>query len=78
VRKKDDNSDTSLARAYAAKKTKSLSPMLASNATPCFSLDARSGACYPINHHRLAREPVDLNREGGSSASMAVDRGQGL
>jgi hypothetical protein len=78
VRKKDDNGGTSPARAYAIKKTKSPSLMLASDETPCFSLGARPGACHPISHYRLAREPVVLNCEGGSSVAMAVDGGRGL
>jgi hypothetical protein len=57
------------------KKTKSPSLMLASDVAPLFTLHARPGACHPISHHRLAREPVILNREGGSSAAMAVDGG---
>jgi hypothetical protein len=78
VRKEEDDGGTSPARAYTAKKMKSHGPMLASDVTPCFSLGARPGACHPINHHRLAREPIVLNREGGSSAAMTVDDGQGL
>jgi hypothetical protein len=50
--------------------------MLASDAAPLFTLHARPGACHPISHRRLAREPVVLNREGGSSAAMAVDGGR--
>jgi hypothetical protein len=50
--------------------------MLASDAAPLFTLHARPGTCHPISHRRLAREPVVLNREGGSSAAMAVDGGR--
>jgi hypothetical protein len=75
---KKDSGVTSPARAYAAKKTKSHGPMLANDVIPCFSLGARPGACHPISHRRLAREPVALNREGGSSTTMAVDSGRGL
>jgi hypothetical protein len=78
VRKKEDSGGTSLARAYAAKKTKSPDPMLVSDTTLCFSLGARPGAYHPISRRRLARESVILNREGGSSAAMAVDGGRGL
>jgi hypothetical protein len=45
---------------------------LASDMTPCFSLGVRPGACHPIIWHRLAREPIVLNHEGGSSAAMTV------
>jgi hypothetical protein len=76
VRKKEDSGGTSLARAYAAKKTKSLGLMLVSDVAPLFTLHVRSGACHPISRRRLAREPVILNREGGSSAAMAVDGGR--
>jgi hypothetical protein len=50
--------------------------MLASDAAPLFTLHARPGACHRISRRRLAREPIVLNREGGSSAAMAVDGGQ--
>jgi hypothetical protein len=73
VRKKDDSGDTNPTRAYAAKKTKSPGLMLASDAAPPFTSHMRSGTCHPISHRRLAREPVVLNREGGSSTAMAVD-----
>jgi hypothetical protein len=53
-------------------------PHVASDATPCFSLGARPGASHPINCRRLAKEPVVLNREGGSSAPMVVNDGRGL
>jgi hypothetical protein len=76
--RKEDIGDTSLARAYTAKKTKSPGLMLASDVTPCFSLGARLGAYRPISHRRLAKEPVVLNRKGGSSAAMAVNDGRGL
>jgi hypothetical protein len=76
VRKKEDGGGTSPVRAYAAKKMKSPYLMLASDAAPFFNLDARQGACHPISRRRLAREPVVLNREGGSSAVMAVDGGR--
>jgi hypothetical protein len=33
-------------------------------------------AYLPISRRRLAREPVVLNRKGGSSAAMAVDGGR--
>jgi hypothetical protein len=46
--------------------------------TPCFSLGARPRACHPISHRRLAKEPVILNREGGSSAAVERNDGQGL
>jgi hypothetical protein len=49
---------------------------LASDAAPLFTLHARLDACHPISRRRLAREPVILNREGGSSAAMAVDGGR--
>jgi hypothetical protein len=78
VRKKEDSGGTSPARAYTAKKIKSPSPMLGSDVTPCFSLGARPGTCHPISHRTLAREPIILNREGRSSAAMAMDGGQGL
>jgi hypothetical protein len=78
VRKKEDSGDTSPAREYAAKKMKSPGPMLASDASQCFSLGVRPSAYHPISRRRLAREPVILNREGGSSAAMAMDGGQGL
>jgi hypothetical protein len=78
VRKKEDDDGTSKARAYTAKKTKSPGFMLASDVTPFFNLDARLGACHPISNRRLAREPIVLNREGGSSAAMAVDGGRRL
>jgi hypothetical protein len=39
-------------------------------------LHARPGACHPISRYKLAREPVALNCEGGSSAAMAVDGGR--
>jgi hypothetical protein len=76
--RKEDSNDTSSAKAYAAKKMKSPSLMLASDVTPCFSLGARPGARHPISRHRMAREPVVLNREGGNSVTMAVDGGRGL
>jgi hypothetical protein len=41
-------------------------------------LEARSSACHPISHRRLAREPIVLNREGGSSVAMAVGGGRRL
>jgi hypothetical protein len=69
---------TSPAGVYAAKKMKSPGLMLASDAAPFFSLDARSGACHPISCRRLAKEPIVLNREGGSSAVMTVDGGKRL
>jgi hypothetical protein len=75
MRKKEDRGGTSPARAYAAKKTKPPGLMLASDAAPLFTLHARLGAYHPISRRRLAREPVVLNREGGSSAAMAVDGG---
>jgi hypothetical protein len=78
VRKKEDIGITSLARAYATKKIKSPSLMLASDTAPCFSLGARPGTCHPISCRRLAREPIVLNREGGSLAAMAENDGQGL
>jgi hypothetical protein len=78
VRKKEDIGDTSPARAYTAKKTISPGLMLASDATPCFSLDARPGACHSISRHKLVRKLIVLNYEGGSSASRAVDNGRGL
>jgi hypothetical protein len=37
---------------------------------------ARSGACHPISHCKLARQPVVLNRKGGSSAATVVDGGR--
>jgi hypothetical protein len=76
VRKEEDSGGTSPARAYAGKKAMSPGLMLASDAAPLFILHARLGACHPISRRRLAREPVVLNREGGSSAAMAVDGGQ--
>jgi hypothetical protein len=75
VRKREDSGGTSPARAYTEKKMKSPGSILASNAIPCFSLGSRLGACHPISCHRLAREPVILNHEGGSSVAMAVDGG---
>jgi hypothetical protein len=75
MRKKEDSGGTSPARAYAAKKMKSPS-LLVSDVAPLFTLHARLGAYHPISRHRLAREPVVLNREGGSSAAMAVDGGR--
>jgi hypothetical protein len=78
VRKEEDNDGTNPARAYAAKKTKSPNLMLTSDVTPCFSLGARPDTCHPINRHRLAREPVILNRKGGSSTAMVVNDGRGL
>jgi hypothetical protein len=78
VRKKEDNGGTCPARAYATKKMKSPGLMLASDAAPFFSLEAGPSACHPISRHRLAREPVVLNREGGSSAAMVVDGGRRL
>jgi hypothetical protein len=76
--RKEDNDDTSPTMAYTAKKTKSPNLMLASDMAPCFSFGARLVACHPISHHKLAREPVVLNREGESSAAMAVNDGRGL
>jgi hypothetical protein len=58
--------DTSPARAYVAKKTKSPSLMLASDAAPCFSLGTIPGAYHPISRRRRAGEPIVLNRKGGS------------
>jgi hypothetical protein len=78
MRKKDDNSGTNPARTYATKKMKSPGLMWASDAAPCFSLGTRPGACHPISRRRLAREIIDLNREGGSSAAMVVNDGRGL
>jgi hypothetical protein len=78
VRKKEDNGGTSLARAYATKKTKSPGLMLASDMAPLFILHVRPGACHPISRRRLAREPIILNRKGGGSAAMAVDGGRRL
>jgi hypothetical protein len=76
--RKEDNGGTSPARAYAAKKTKSPDLKLASDAAPSFSLGVRPGACHPISHCRLAREPVVLNRKGGGSVAMAENNGRGL
>jgi hypothetical protein len=78
MRKEEGSGSTNSARAYAAKKMKSFGPLLASDATLCFSLGVRPGAYHPISHHRLARQPVVLNREGGSSVAMVVDGGRGL
>jgi phage terminase small subunit len=78
VKKKEDSGGTSPAKAYATKKTKSPGLMLASDAAPLFTLHVRLGTCHPISRRRLAREPVILNREGGSSAAMAVDGDQRL
>jgi hypothetical protein len=75
VRKKEDSGGTSLARAYAAKKTKSPGLMMASDVAPCFSLGARLGAYHPISCRKLARELVVLNHEGGSSMAMLVNDG---
>jgi hypothetical protein len=75
---KEDSGGTSPARTYATKKMKSPGLMLANDATPCFSLGVRPGTYHPISHRRLVREPIILNREGGSSAAMAVNEGQGL
>jgi hypothetical protein len=50
--------------------------MLASDAAPLFALHVRPGAFHPISRRRLAKEPVVLNHEGGSSAAMAVDGGR--
>jgi hypothetical protein len=50
--------------------------MLASDVAPLFTLHVRPGTYDAISHHRLAREPVVLNREGGSSAAKVVDGGQ--
>jgi hypothetical protein len=75
MRKKEDRGGTSPTRAYAAKKMKSPGLMLASDAALLFTFHARSGACHPIRCRRLAREPVVLNHEGGSSVAMAVDGG---
>jgi hypothetical protein len=77
-REEEDSGGTSPARVYAEKKTKYPGSMLVSNAIQHFSLGLRSGACHPISHRRLAREPVILNREDKSSATMAVDGGQRL
>jgi hypothetical protein len=76
VRKKEDKGGTNPARAYAVKKTKSPGLMLANDAALLFTLHTRPGACHPISRRRLAREPVVLNLEGGSSATMAVDGGR--
>jgi hypothetical protein len=76
MRKKEDNGGTSPAKAYVTKKTKSPILMLANDAASLFTLHARPGACHPINRRRLAKEPVVLNREGGSSTVMVVDGGQ--
>jgi hypothetical protein len=76
VRKKGDSDGTSPARAYAAKKTMSADPMLASDAAPLFTLHVRPGTCHLISHIRLAREPVVLNHEGGCSTAMVVDGGR--
>jgi hypothetical protein len=70
MRKNDDSGGTNPARAYAEKKTKSPGSKLASGMTPRFSLCSKPGACHPISRRKLAREPDDLNREGGSSAAM--------
>jgi hypothetical protein len=76
MRKKEDSGGTSPARAYAVKKMKSPGLILASDAAPLFTLNVRLSACHPISRCRLAREPVVLNREGGSSEAMAVDGGR--
>jgi hypothetical protein len=70
MRKNEDTGGTSPARAYAEKKTKSPGAKLASGTTPRFILCSKPGACHPISHRKLAMEPDDLNREGGSSAAM--------
>jgi hypothetical protein len=73
VRKKENSDGTSPARAYAMKKTKSPGLMLASDTALLFTLHERPSAYHPISRRRLVREPVVLNREGGSSAAVAVD-----
>jgi hypothetical protein len=78
VRKKEDGSGTSLARAYIEKKTKFPGSMLASDAIPRFSLGSRPGTYHPITHRRLERETIILNHEDGSSIAMALDGGQRL
>jgi hypothetical protein len=78
MRKKEDSGGTSPARAYAMKKMKSPTTMLTSGVIPRFSLGARLGAYHPISRRRLAREPVVLNYEDGSSAAMAVGGGRRL
>jgi hypothetical protein len=52
--------------------------MLDNDAIPCFSLASRPGTCHPINHRSLAREPIVLNHEDGSSVAMAFDDGRRL
>jgi hypothetical protein len=74
--RKEDSGGTSPAKAYAMKKKKSPSLMLASDTALLFTLHARPGACHPISCRRLARELVILNREGGSSTTMVVDGGR--
>jgi hypothetical protein len=76
--RKEDSGGTSPTRVYVVKKMKSPDLLLANDATPLFTLHVRLGACHPINRCRLAREPVILNCEGGSSAAMAVDGGRRL
>jgi hypothetical protein len=44
----------------------------------CFSLGVRPGTCHPISRRKLAREPVVLNHEDGSSAAKTVDGGRRL
>jgi hypothetical protein len=51
---------------------------LASDVAPCFSLGVRPSAYHPISRRRLAREPVVLNHEGGSSTAMVENDGWGL
>jgi hypothetical protein len=69
MRKNDDSGSTTQTRAYD-EKTKSPGSKLASGTTPRFSLCSKLGACHPISRRKLAREPDDLNHEGGSSAAM--------
>jgi hypothetical protein len=57
---------------------KSLGSMLASDVILHFGLSLRPGTCHLINRLRLAREPIVLNREDGSSAAMVVNGGQRL
>jgi hypothetical protein len=70
MRKNEDTGGTSPARAYVEKKTKSPGAKLASGTTPRFSLCSKSGTCHPISRRKLAREPDDLNREGGNLAAI--------
>jgi hypothetical protein len=78
MRKKEDSGGTSPAGVYAVKKMKSHGAMLANSAIPCFILSVRLGDCHHISCRRLAREPVILNHEDGSSAAMAVNGGRRL